>query len=1418
MSGLGSVLSISKSAIAAQQYGLAVTGNNIANVNNPNYSLQNADQKNRDSILYAGYLFGTGVNTSQIEQNVNSLIENRLTDEISSQSAYQEAEAYMNILEGYFDVSSDSSVANILTDFWDSWYDLSDNPLGSSERVMVYEQGVNLAKRLNKTSDDIGNMETDISQEIDAAINLINSYSSQIADLNVQITGLEATQSANDLRDQRNALMDSVGQFIDIDTFEQPNGAVIVNGANGFPLVNGVDYYTLSEKGGQILWEGSYGADLDITENISGGKLAGWLEMRDEILPKVLSELDVLAKELIWGMNYQHTQGSGLEYLTGSVTGDYATDQSGRFSSYDFGDKIDYTQAFVMWMEDHTTVDTQYTKTQVDMNISQAKISNWERVAPGNDQYRYQLTVVDSATLGDKDVIQTDGLTLATVQSSDTDLATALNDALAAQTLTVSGGPSGTEVIEIKDTGGDAKRSAASIAQALSAIDGLDAYASEVSVAFDASGIAADQGDEVQFSLYVDGIVFDQKFTVTDTGVLSLDEQFENALRDTAKDINDIRGDQDLFASGVNGLTLTSSAGRTLGLQNFEVLENASIQLTNFNNFTTGDTLSFTVQSSGFGVSPDPTSTNISISLGPDIDPADGAAMATAFYDALHSGLADEPFAVEHDPFTNSVIVRTIDGSGLTIQDGGGATAGPAELDMTGFTGTAAPVPPGSLFVFDGSANVKAFAPVALDGGTIDFIGQGSPVSIAETSAAPGSIIAGVITGTVTLVTDPGMTVYSTVPGDGGLFNGNWGKPGNSIMTLGGEGGFDNFAAGQIIEFEVDGIPITVPITLVPPSTTEVDFATDLKAGLDAGFLAVSTTDYEVIQTGGSVSIVKKNIPDDPDPIEITKFVETNGGANISLGVKTGTGKGTSNPQNDLLETNNLFRDFSTASLYADEGIIKWEKYDADGLFTGQEGLITVEAEGRVSIVESDVETLSFDIDTGSLVAGNTLIINTDGTGIPDPLDFTVYGSANAQNETYQFRVVSGGKVAGLTGDEDPIIIEWKTDTGSGTIKLEGSDPPLPLGAPFEMEVDGMTVNFYDGTLFENDVFTITTNESGIPVSTNEEGNATGELSSDWHWTIDSFADQFNRQSEGMSASTTIYNQLKIEASEDYHAIANVEYSGSNGFNEENVSLAVTDWGAIDFAVNDLQFVRSPDPDGDWGMVNDPTGVAVFIPEGGDDDGFGIDFNGDGLVDLEISFAQKVSGAGSVQMDLERRDPNDIRFAFSDDSGASSGLLAAAGINTFFEGVDAGTIEINDLLADTKYIAGARIDSETGVISQGDNTNALAMGDVQYQDITMKRWTFDRESSPTSSLTSTTLNGYFNTMTGSIGIISSGIKTSREFADIMVDNLTEQRNAISAVSLDEEMIKLMEYQNAYSAASKLLTVVDEMMQTLINTI
>ena len=299
-----------------------------------------------------------------------------------------------------------------------------------------------------------------------------------------------------------------------------------------------------------------------------------------------------------------------------------------------------------------------------------------------------------------------------------------------------------------------------------------------------------------------------------------------------------------------------------------------------------------------------------------------------------------------------------------------------------------------------------------------------------------------------------------------------------------------------------------------------------------------------------------------------------------------------------------------------------------------------------------------------------------------------------------------------------------------------------------------------------------------------------------------------------MKASATYDNQLKFEAADTYYAMENIQYSQENGFNEVNCSIDVKDWGAIDFAVDDLRFVRSQSG---WGVVNDPTGGTLqLLPDGGDDDGFGVDVTGNGLADIEISFAQSVSDDGFVEFDLRRQSANDIGFAFSDDASASSGLAAAAGINTFFKGVDALTMAVDDDLNNTNLITSATIDSKTGHISQGDNTNALAMADVQYQNTELRVWTYTRGSQAQSSNINVTLDDYYNQMVSSMGIDSRSIKSSKEFADIMVNNIREQRDSISAVSLDEEMIKLIKYQHAFSAAAKLLTVSDEMLNTLIS--
>ena len=104
---------------------------------------------------------------------------------------------------------------------------------------------------------------------------------------------------------------------------------------------------------------------------------------------------------------------------------------------------------------------------------------------------------------------------------------------------------------------------------------------------------------------------------------------------------------------------------------------------------------------------------------------------------------------------------------------------------------------------------------------------------------------------------------------------------------------------------------------------------------------------------------------------------------------------------------------------------------------------------------------------------------------------------------------------------------------------------------------------------------------------------------SDWHWTLDSFVEEFNRNGAGLKATATLDNKLRIESSDQFYAVENEEYSGSNGFSTDNVTISVLDYSALDFKALDIQFVRSS---GNWGILNDATGgVAQIIPAGADD-------------------------------------------------------------------------------------------------------------------------------------------------------------------------------------------------------------------------
>jgi flagellar hook-associated protein 1 FlgK len=112
-----------------------------------------------------------------------------------------------------------------------------------------------------------------------------------------------------------------------------------------------------------------------------------------------------------------------------------------------------------------------------------------------------------------------------------------------------------------------------------------------------------------------------------------------------------------------------------------------------------------------------------------------------------------------------------------------------------------------------------------------------------------------------------------------------------------------------------------------------------------------------------------------------------------------------------------------------------------------------------------------------------------------------------------------------------------------------------------------------------------------------------------------------------------------------------------------------------------------------------------------------------------------------------------------------------------------------------------------GNTKSGDGGNALKMADLQ-NDLVFNSVTLQSGSG------SFTFDEYYNAVVSTIGIESfSAQMTLRQQEGVMLQ-LNSRRESISGVSIDEEMIKMIKFQQAYNASARMITMIDEMLDTL----
>jgi flagellar hook-associated protein 1 FlgK len=323
MTQLFGVLTIGTTALLAQQRGINVTGNNIANVNTPGYSRQRLDLQSVTPVDFSVGALGGGVRAAGVERVYDRFLGAQLNAGSAQLGRWEAQSGMLQRVEVIFDESSGYGLNQALSQFWSSWQDLGMNPSGPVERTVVTASGQALADAIRKKHTDLLQTQKDIDTAIAAGIVDINKLTAEIADLNQKIAHIESGGvKANDFRDSRELALQQLAELVEFDSFEDGNGQVMVSVGAGRGLVESGTTYRLAvspnaEGRFDVMWLG-IGSGANISAEIGAGKLGGWLQTRDVKIGDYLGRLDELAAGLIREVNALHAGGFALDTSTGN--------------------------------------------------------------------------------------------------------------------------------------------------------------------------------------------------------------------------------------------------------------------------------------------------------------------------------------------------------------------------------------------------------------------------------------------------------------------------------------------------------------------------------------------------------------------------------------------------------------------------------------------------------------------------------------------------------------------------------------------------------------------------------------------------------------------------------------------------------------------------------------------------------------------------------------------------------------------------------------------------------------------------------------------------------------------------------------------------------------------------------------------
>ncbi|GAB5510965.1 MAG: flagellar hook-associated protein FlgK [Hyphomicrobiales bacterium] len=349
--GISGALNASLSGLSVTRAQLDVLATNIANVDTPGYTRKSMSQ----SSMYAGTA-AIGVRTESLDRQLDALLQKQVRSELG-------ASGYTDILAGYHDrlntmlgtPGSASAFDTLISNFSTSLSALTDNPASFTAQQAVLGEAQVLVQSLNSMSQDVQILRTEAEQGIATSVRSINDALQRIEEINTTILSVAGNSEVPaDLLDERDRNIDLLAKEIDIQVIEHTDASVSIFTNSGISLFDGQasalnfdqvaslnPYATYSSvpserSVGTVTIGTGAGDTIDLLagNNIRGGALAGYVEMRDDTLVQMQDRLDEFAHQLALAMSTQTQEGVALNPVIADTNADLAG--TGTFAAMDF--------------------------------------------------------------------------------------------------------------------------------------------------------------------------------------------------------------------------------------------------------------------------------------------------------------------------------------------------------------------------------------------------------------------------------------------------------------------------------------------------------------------------------------------------------------------------------------------------------------------------------------------------------------------------------------------------------------------------------------------------------------------------------------------------------------------------------------------------------------------------------------------------------------------------------------------------------------------------------------------------------------------------------------------------------------------------------------------------------------------------